>query len=183
MSLELWHTPWHWFRDDHNPYQNKSLFAVVRNPYERVVSEFFYSCKSKDHPGLCNDTTSTTMNQFIQKKSKTCLMGKCGGHFLPQHLYIYDLEGNQIIDHILRFEALNEDFSALMTLYDLPIDIPGKKNVRNDTGLTGVSGTMTVANLTKETIEVINEVYAGDFALFNYSKVASSDEFLSSSDG
>ncbi len=56
MSLEYWHTPWHWFQDDHNPYQNKSFFTVVRNPYERAVSEFFFSCKSKDHPGLCNDT-------------------------------------------------------------------------------------------------------------------------------
>eukprot|EP00984_Skeletonema_dohrnii_P024525 scaffold13663_cov78-Skeletonema_dohrnii-CCMP3373.AAC.2 len=64
-----------------------------------------------------------------------------------------------------------------MKLYDLPIDIPGKMNVRNK---TGVSSTMNVANLTKKTIEVINEVYAGDFALFNYSKVVSPDEFLSS---
>ena len=37
----------------------------------------------------------------------------CGGHFLPQHVYVYDMEGNQVIDHILRFEQLNEDFSAL----------------------------------------------------------------------
>eukprot|EP00984_Skeletonema_dohrnii_P024524 scaffold13663_cov78-Skeletonema_dohrnii-CCMP3373.AAC.1 len=72
MSLEHWHTPWHWFQDDLNPYQNKSFFAVVRNPYERAVSEFFWSCK-KQNPGLCNDTTSTTMNQFIQQQSKTCL--------------------------------------------------------------------------------------------------------------
>ena len=67
-----------------------------------------------------------------------------------------------------------------MKLYDLPIDIPGKMNVRNE---TGISGKMNVANLTKKTIEVINEVYAGDFALFNYSKVASPDEFLTSSNG
>ncbi len=44
------------------------------------------------------------------------------------------MEGNPFIDHVLRFEHLNENFSALMTLYDLPFDIPGKMNVRNNTG-------------------------------------------------
>ena len=174
--IELWHVPWHWFRDDHNPYQNKSLFAVIRNPYERLLSEFFYSCKSL--AGLCNDTTSETMNNFIQKKSWSCLHGKrCAGHFLPQHDYVYDMEGNQVIDHLLRFEHLNEDFSTLMTLYDLPIGLPGKMNARNNTGQTGASGKLTVANFTKKTIEVINKVYDRDFALMNYLKVASPDEF------
>lgn len=104
-SIELWHVPWHWFRDDHNPYQFKSLLAVIRNPYERILSEFFYFCKSPKYAGLCNDTTSKTMNNFIQKESVICLHGKkCAGHFLPQHDYVYDMEGNQVIDHLLRFE-------------------------------------------------------------------------------
>ena len=114
------------------------------------------------------------MNSFIQNKSWSCLHGeRCGGHFLPQYDYVYDMEGNQVIDHILRFEHLNEDFSALMTLYDLPIGLPGKKiHVRNNKGLK-----MTVANLTKETIDVINKVYDKDFAPFNYLKVSSPDDF------
>ena len=175
----LWHVPWHWFKDDHNPYQNKSLFAVVRNPYKRLVSEFFYHCKSKKISGLCNDTTSETMNTFIQNKSWSCLHGEnCGGHFLPQYDYVYDMAGNQVIDHILRFEHLNEDFSTLMTLYDLPIRLSGKKiNVRNNTGQPDANAKMTVANLTKETIDVINKVYDKDFAPFNYLKVSSPDDF------
>ena len=33
---------------------------------------------------LCNDTTSETMNAFIQNKSWSCLHGEnCRGHFLP----------------------------------------------------------------------------------------------------
>eukprot|EP00985_Skeletonema_marinoi_P019581 scaffold11293_cov115-Skeletonema_marinoi.AAC.1 len=119
------------------------------------------------------------MNNFIRTKSWACLHGeRCMGHFLPQ--YVYDMEGNQVIDHVLRLEHLNEDFSALMTLYDLPIGRPGKMNVRNNTVHTGASGTLnlTVANLTKKTIEVINKVYDRDFALLNYPKVASPDDFL-----
>ena len=179
--IEHWHTPWHWFRDDHNPYQNKSLFTVVRNPYERLVSEFFFSCKSTKYALLCFDATSETMNNFIRTRSWACLHGeRCMGHFLPQYVYIYDMEGNQVIDHVLRLEHLNEDFSALMTLYNLPIGRLGKMNVRNNTVHTGASGTLnlTVANLTKKTIEVINKVYDRDFALLNYPKVASPDDFL-----
>ncbi len=46
-----------------------------------------------------------------------------------------------------------------MTLYDLPIDIPVKTNFRHNTGQTRASGTLTVANLTKKTIELINKMY------------------------
>ena len=82
------------------------------------------------------------------------------------------MAGRQVIDHILRFEHLNEDFSTLMTLYDLPIRLSGKKiYVRNS------NAKMTVANLTKETIDVINKVYDKDFAPFNYLKVSSPDDF------
>ena len=88
------------------------------------------------------------------------------------------MTGNQVIDHILRFEHLNEDFSTLMTLYDLPIRLSGKKiNVRNNTGQPDANAKMTVANLTKETIDVINKVYDKDFAPFNYLKVSSPDDF------
>ena len=61
-----------------------------------------------------------------------------------------------------------------MTLYDLPIRLSGKKiYVRN------ANAKMTVANLTKETIDVINNVYDKDFSPFNYLKVSSPDDFLS----
>jgi hypothetical protein len=36
---ERWHTPPSWFQ--HSPYRDSATFTIVRNPYERVVSEFY----------------------------------------------------------------------------------------------------------------------------------------------
>lgn len=159
---ENWHTPHHWFKD--NPYANQSTFCVVRNPYERLVSEFHWSCGKRE--GVCKNTeekiTSETMNEFIQLQAKTYQHFGYQGHFFPQHLYVFDTEGNQVIDHILRFENLDEDFDALMKLYNLDIELPKKLNARNSTDL------LTVKDLTMETIYVINKVYLMDFVRFSY---------------
>ena len=37
---ELWHTPPSWFVDP-NPYQGAATFTIVRNPYDRIVSEYY----------------------------------------------------------------------------------------------------------------------------------------------
>lgn len=168
---ENWHTPHHWFKD--NPYANKSTFCVVRNPYERLVSEFFWSCTKS--AGVCENAnkniTSETMNAFIQQRAKTYKHVGYHGHFFPQHLYVFDMKGNQVIDHILRFENLDEDFDALMQLYNLDIELPKKLNARNSTDL------LTVRDLTIETIYVINKVYMMDFVRFSYPMVFGPDEF------
>jgi hypothetical protein len=167
---ENWHTPHHWFKE--NPFPNKATFCVVRNPYDRLISEFFWSCKHID--GLCNDANMihNNMNMFIQQRAKTYKAVGYHGHFFPQHLYAFDTNGNQVVDHALRYEHLNEDFSALMKLYELDIALPTKMNARNESLLQ-----MTVANLTEETIHVINTVYLLDFVRFCYPMVLSPDEF------
>ena len=160
---EPWHTPHHWFLK--NPYPSKATFCVVRNPYERLVSE--YHCKWGGYDGD-DKANATIMNEYIQRMARKSIRDHRGAHWLPQHMYVYDVEGNQVIDHILRFEHLNEDFSALMKLYNLAIELPEKKNARNTTGTTSA---LTVANLTKDTIKVINWVYKEDFKRFHYQKV------------
>merc|ERR1712060_986086 len=89
-------------------------------------------------------------------------------HFLPQHLYVYNLQGEKIIDHVLRFENLDEEFSQLMKYYAINVTL-GKKstNVRKSDSL------LTTANLTQKTILMINKYFTDDFKLFNYTKVQS----------
>ena len=53
FTIEYWHTPPHWFHD--NPYRGSDTFTVVRNPYDRYISEYY--CK---HFGYYRGETSNT---------------------------------------------------------------------------------------------------------------------------
>ena len=119
------------------------------------------------------------MNDYIQRRARKSIENTKGAHWLPQHMYVYDMEGNQIIDHTVRFEYLNEDFPKLMRLYHLPVKLPGTKNARKSPGTAAgaIIAPLTVANLTEETIEIINEIYDEDFSRFQYKKVTSPLEF------
>merc|ERR1712241_1254472 len=39
VRLLPWHTPLHWLKE--NPFAGSKTFTVIRNPYDRVVSEYY----------------------------------------------------------------------------------------------------------------------------------------------
>jgi len=156
---EPWHTPPHWFRQ--NPYKNAKTFCIVRNPYDRIVSEYYSKFGGYKGNGRNN---VTVMNGWIQKHLAPGMKRQV--HRLPQHMYVYNMVGEKMIDHVLRFERLEDGFAALMNKYELNIDLPRRLNERNAS-----NSVLTTANLTEETIRVINAFYGDDFKRFNYTQL------------
>lgn len=161
---EPWHTPHYWFL--RNPYEESPTFVVARNPYERCVSEYYskfggYKGRNRNDPKV--------MNSFLLSRIKKFR----GLHFLPQHLYVYDEDGRRVVEHVLQFENLDEEFSSLMHQYDLPVELPRRFNVRNAT-----RSQLTVANLTTEAIAAINHRYVDDFRRFKYRVVTRAEALL-----
>jgi hypothetical protein len=115
-----WHLPIQYFPDDpFNPYQNQDLFVVLRNPYQRVVSQYYYRClRDKQAPcyllgsnrgrnsgdaGVDVDTkpkdTPEQMNLVVQRMIRKQRQAKLGsrpyffhdGHWIPQSHYVYNI--------------------------------------------------------------------------------------------
>jgi hypothetical protein len=101
---------------------------------------------------------------------------------LPQHYYVFDDAQHQITTHVLHYEHLDEEFQALVNTYKLNISLPPTdtymvgKNAEDSPNCTTTK--LTIANLSSETIHIINEFYGPSFELFGYARVNSPLEFF-----
>ncbi len=78
-------------------------FAFVRNPWDRVVSEY----KFRDYPKKFDFKT------YLFKHWPKPAWNNLYLHVIPQYAYLFDDRGNLVVDFVGRFETLREDFDAV----------------------------------------------------------------------
>ena len=71
--------------------------------------------------------------------------------------------GKKIVNHILKFENLNNDFKKLMQHYGLNIELD---EITNKTDKK-----FGVESINEENISLINNIYDKDFKIFDYQKI------------
>lgn len=131
-------------------------FTVCRNPYNRIVSEYHWRACNKigclrSFDGFLDEVENVIKNNLYDNLSD---------HFIPQSDFIYDSEGNQVVDHLFRFEKLDkveqflQDNFGTDKLKRLEASVPSREKIV----------------LTNEQKERVYKLYERDFILLGYDK-------------
>lgn len=160
IKYGFWHVPLTYVKSDKADFLKKyDFFAVVRDPYQRAISEYHYTTKN-----VKIDKTRDFFNDHIVKNIE---LNRKYNHWAPQYLFIYDNKEEQIVKHIIHFENLKEEFDALMKLYN--IDVQLTQHINKSDLVYGLN------DLYPSTVKLINDYYDLDFKYFGYSKILSND--------
>ena len=131
-------------------FENYFKFVFIRNPWERVCSDYYYIRKNNSHPAHLKTVNTKDLNEFISK----------GIYVLrPQCDFIFDDSNNQLVDFIGRYENLEEDFNHILEKLKINVQLKriNSNYYRNYKEI-----------LNKESIELIYERYKKDISIFKY---------------
>jgi len=145
MSYQTIHTNNHYFHVD---FEHAQLITVVRNPYQRAISDLFFYHKMNKH----------TSPEEVYTLLQSHIPHGIDNHTLPQYTFLVTDENNTLLPnlHILHTETLDEDMHALgYTDFQHRVQCnPTKVNYMD--------------YLNHDSIRYLNTVYARDFDMFQY---------------
>lgn len=140
---------------DYSYKQKYDWFIVVRNPYTRILSEYYFRWKGFSKKKLNHEQINKRLINNIKN------IDNHGGHYIQQYKYVDD----SVNVHILKFENIKEEFDNLMKEYNLNIVL----NTHNNAGKKQKH--FNIKDFSQELIDTINTVYDKDFKLFGYNKI------------
>ena len=173
---EPWHVPMQYLVP--NVYAGKQTFVVVRNPFSRIISAYY--CKwNGGYKGLLQQYNNYQtrdsynksvavhhLNAWIQKKVLHWPNEDThDSHLTPQHLFVYDSNGEKLVDYILYYENLQTEFNALMSQLGLKIRINVNEKVNKGMVMNSIER-LQIKDLDENTKLILEEFYKLDFKYF-----------------
>jgi hypothetical protein len=92
-------------------------FSVVRNPFDRAISQFSYMKRRKDLRAFIGMSQSTSFSKYL-----TLIRRKRHVQWEPQCSFIYDNNGAPLTDFVGRFETLASDVRTVCARLGVEFD-------------------------------------------------------------
>jgi hypothetical protein len=140
-------------------WENYFKFAFVRDPYDRMLSWYFYrqreQLRDPSHPRHHLYTGDWTFAEFIERFADDELM-------LKQVDFIAPHQGGLLVDYVGRYERLQPDFELVCDRLGLPlVELPRvRASARPEGG--------TAALWTGKSRGIVNDYFREDFEFFGY---------------
>jgi len=135
-------------------------FTIVRNPYERIASQYRYRVKT-NQTNLGNRPLS--LNEWIVET-----LGKRNGEFYDHPLmfapcvdWITDSGGHILVDQILQLETLAADWEELKRRSGVTLDLHHENR-------TLTTRETSIEELNDTALDIVSNHFAADFEAFGY---------------
>ena len=154
--------------DREDDYSDYKKFSVVRNPYTWLYSIYKFSQNLTNHPFHIISKLwefDYFVNWLMDYRDFVNDSKVLNGKLQTQTEYI-SLDNKIVIDYIIKYESLDDDYMDVMDKLNVPYyTILPKENI----------GTYETPDFTetlsRETLDKINTYYNNDFTNFNYPKL------------
>ena len=129
-------------------------FGFVRNPYDRILSEFKYAKR-------IYSKFKSNFNGFVKRGwGNSRRHSTIKQHIRPQYEFLYDTDGKCLVDFIGRFENLQEDFNIICDKIKIPHqELPHRNKTKHK---------HYTEYYDDEIREIVAKKYAKDIEYFGY---------------
>jgi hypothetical protein len=134
-------------------------FSIVRNPFERILSEFLWSRARRYRRYMLSYHLS--FGQYVKQLSELNFDNFIHAdicHVLPQHTFVYKNQ-KLMVDHLGRFEKYSETIEYVKKYLGIEFNMPRYNKTNHK--YFGLHYTPQIESL-------VREMYKEDFKLFEY---------------
>lgn len=158
-----WHVPPKYLNQD-SPYSKNETFCVIRDPLERVVSEYAWRFQFQKEVSESDYFTADRLNAWIAHNinHEYYLTGDEDCHHLPQYDYVYDDHGNITCNNPLDFAYLTQSFNTLIDKHQLKSIQLSSTRVDNKS-----INRLSVNDISNENLVNLKRIYQKDIELYD----------------
>jgi len=151
--------------ENKNAWKDYYKFAFVRNPFDFLVSLFYWIRMNTGHD-MCDYLNSMTFNDFLriietpELQPDTFIHGHARTFRRPLSMFVQDEHGQCILDYVGNLETIDRQFQEICDILSIPNTL-GRYN-------KSIRPKKYRDCYTKEGRAIVEKVFQRDFEVFGY---------------
>jgi hypothetical protein len=142
-------------------------FCVVREPFERLISAYFYLLnggkgKADNKTGCYIRNNSSDLDDFILNVLNDEFCQK-HVHFVPQYQFVFDHNDTLKVDQVIKLSDLESDFNQILSNLNI-----SKKLLTNNSNNSNNSNILSPNDISDAAKQKVQLIYKKDFELFGF---------------